>query len=176
MGYTLLALSSGTCEGLQALFCYLIIYILSGLCLWSIFLVLKLKNTFINKGNKDLSDFILLSKSNLLIAIIFSTVVLSLAGFPPIIGFYVKLNIFLSVIESNMYFAAIVGILCSVISTFYYIRVIKVLFFETETIGNLYFSVNYIYSFILGISFYLLIGLFINPNFLYLFGSYMTFI
>lgn len=176
MGYALLAFSSGTFEGIQALFCYLIIYILSGLCLWSIFLTLKLKNNFSNKGNKDLSDFVLLSKSNTLIAIIFSTVVLSLAGFPPIIGFYVKFNIFLSVIESTMYFAAIISILCSVISTFYYIRMIKVLYFETGIVGNLYFSVNYIYSLILGFCFYFLIGLFVNPNFLYLYGCTMCFI
>jgi NADH-quinone oxidoreductase subunit N len=176
MGYALLAFSSGTFEGIQALFCYLIIYILSGLCLWSIFLTLKLKNNFSNKGNKDLSDFVLLSKSNTLIAIIFSTVVLSLAGFPPIIGFYVKFNIFLSVIESTMYFAAIISILCSVISTFYYIRMIKVLYFETGIVGNLYFSVNYIYSLILGFCFYFLIGLFVNPNFLYIYGCTMCFI
>ena len=95
----------------------------------------------------------------LLIAIIFSTAVLSLAGFPPLIGFYVKFNVFLSVIESTMYFAAIVSILCSVISTFYYLRLIKVLCFETGTVGNLYFPVNYLYSLILGFCFYFLIGL-----------------
>jgi NADH-quinone oxidoreductase subunit N len=102
MGYALLAYSSGTIEGIQALFCYLIIYMLSGICLWTIFLMIKFKNNFNNKGNKDLSDFILLNKTNTLVSIIFSTVILSLAGFPPLIGFYVKLNIFLTVIESSI--------------------------------------------------------------------------
>ena len=157
MGYALLAYSSGTIEGIQALFCYLIIYMLSGICLWTIFLMIKFKNNFNNKGNKDLSDFILLNKTNTLVSIIFSTVILSLAGFPPLIGFYVKLNIFLTVIESSIYFAAIIGIICSVISTFYYIRLIKVLYFESGIVGNLYISISYIFSLILTSCFYLLI-------------------
>jgi NADH-quinone oxidoreductase subunit N len=175
MGYALLAYSSGTNEGIQALFCYLIIYILSGICLWTIFLIIKFKNNFSNKGNKDLSDFILLNKTNTLASIIFSTVILSLAGFPPLIGFYVKLNIFLSVIESSMYFAAIVGIICSVISTFYYIRLIKVLYFESGIVGNLYISISYIFSLILTFCFYLLIVLFFNTNFIYLYCFNMSF-
>jgi len=176
IGYALLAFSSGTFEGVQALFCYLIIYIITGLCLWTIFLILKLKNNFRNKGNKDLSDFLLLNKSNLPIALVFSIVILSLAGFPPLIGFYVKFNVFLSVIESTMYFAAAISIICSVISTFYYIRLIKVLYFESGIVGHLYFSVNYIYSLVLAFCFYFLIVLFPNPNFLYLYGCTMSFL
>jgi len=176
MGYALLAFSFGTFEGVQALFCYLIIYIITGLCLWTIFLILKLKNNFSNKGNKDLSDFLLLNKSNLPIALVFSIVILSLAGFPPLIGFYVKFNVFLSVIESTMYFAAAISIICSVISTFYYIRLIKVLYFESGIVGHLYFSVNYIYSLVLAFCFYFLIVLFPNPNFLYLYGCTMSFL
>jgi len=175
MGYALLAYSSGTIEGIQALFCYLIIYMLSGICLWTIFLMIKFKNNFNNKGNKDLSDFILLNKTNTLVSIIFSTVILSLAGFPPLIGFYVKLNIFLTVIESSIYFAAIIGIICSVISTFYYIRLIKVLYFESGIVGNLYISISYIFSLILTSCFYLLIILFFHTNFIYLYSFNMSF-
>jgi len=54
-----------------------------------------------------------------------------------------KLNIFLTVIESTMYFAAAISIICSVISTFYYIRIIKVLYFEKSLVGNLYYPVTY---------------------------------
>lgn len=175
MGYALLAYSSGTIEGIQALFCYLIIYMLSGICLWTIFLMIKFKNNFNNKGNKDLSDFILLNKTNTLVSIIFSTVILSLAGFPPLIGFYVKLNIFLTVIESSIYFAAIIGIICSVISTFYYIRIIKVLYFESGIVGNLYISISYIFSLILTFCFYLVVILFFHTNFIYLYSFNMSF-
>lgn len=166
MGYTLLAYSSGTNFGIQSLFCYLIIYILSGICLWSIFLMVKFKHNFNNKNNKDISDFILFNKTNALASLVFSTVILSLAGFPPFIGFYVKLNVFLSVIESSMYFVAILGILCSVISTFFYIRIIKILYFESGVVGNLYNSISYIFSFILSVCFFFLIFLFIDPDFI----------
>jgi len=148
---------------------------LSGICLWTIFLMIKFKNNFNNKGNKDLSDFILLNKTNTLVSIIFSTVILSLAGFPPLIGFYVKLNIFLTVIESSIYFAAIIGIICSVISTFYYIRIIKVLYFESGIVGNLYISISYIFSLILTFCFYLVVILFFHTNFIYLYSFNMSF-
>jgi NADH-quinone oxidoreductase subunit N len=167
MGYSLLAFSTGTLEGIQVLFCYLLIYILSGLCIWSIFLTLRLKNNYLYKGNKDLSDFVLLVKSNSVVAICFSTVLLSLAGFPPLIGFYVKLNIFLSAIESTMYFSATISIICSVISTFYYIRIIKVLYFEKGLIGNLYYPIKYKNALVIGFCFFLFIILFLNPNILY---------
>jgi NADH-quinone oxidoreductase subunit N len=175
MGYTLLAYSSGTKEGIQYLFCYLIVYILSGICLWTIFLMIKFKNNFNNKDNKDLSDFILLNKTNKITSLIFSIVILSLAGFPPFIGFYVKLNIFLSVIESSMYFVAVISILCSVISTFYYIRIIKILYFESGLVGNLYFSISYIFSLILSMSVFFLIILFFHPNYLYYLSFNMSF-
>lgn len=174
MGYTLLAYSSGTNDGIQSLFCYLIIYILSGICLWFIFLTIKFKNNFNNKNNKDLSDFVLFSKTNTLASLVFSTVILSLAGFPPFIGFYVKLNIFLSVIESSIYFVAIVGILCSVISTFYYLRIIKILYFESGIVGNLFFSITYTVSFILTVCFFLLIFFFFDPDFIYLLSINMS--
>jgi len=154
MGYSLLAFSTGTLEGIQALFSYLIIYLLSGLCIWYIFLTLRLKNNYLYKGNKELSDFTMLAKSNNVIAVFFATVLLSLAGFPPLIGFYVKLNIFLTVIESTMYFAATISIICSVISTFYYIRIIKVLYFEKSLVGNLYYPVTYKNALIIGICFF----------------------
>jgi NADH-quinone oxidoreductase subunit N len=168
MGYTLLAYSSGMLSGIQSLFSYLIIYILSGICVWSIFLMVKFKQNFSNKNNKDISDFFLFNKTNALISLVFSTVLLSLAGFPPFIGFYVKLNIFLSVIESSMYFVAIASILCSVISTFYYIRIIKILYFENGIVGNLFFSISYIFSIILSVCFFLFIFLFLDPDFIYL--------
>ncbi len=168
MGYTLLAYSSGTNGGVQSLFSYLIIYILSGICLWSIFLMIKFKNNYNTKNNKDISDFVLFNKTNALISLVFSTVLLSLAGFPPFIGFYVKLNIFLSVIESSMYFVSIISILCSVISTFYYIRIIKILYFENGIVGNLYYSISYLFSIILSICFFLFIFLFVDPDFIYL--------
>ena len=168
MGYTLIAFNSGTFEGFQMLFCYLIIYMLSGLCLWAVFLATRLKNVYENKQNKDLADLVLLKKSNKILAFVFSIVLLSIAGFPPMVGFLVKMGIFLVAIESSLYYASFISILCSVVSTFYYIRIVKILYFEKVLVGRLYYPINTIQAIIIIIPFYLLIFLFVNPTLLYL--------
>jgi len=171
MGYSLLAFTTGTFEGIQMLLCYLIIYMCSGLCIWSIFLLTRLKLGYVQKQNKDLTDFVLLSKSNKTLAIFLTTVLLSVAGFPPMIGFLVKIGVFLASIESSMYFIALISILCSVISTFYYIRIVKILFFEKVLVGKLYYPIKTQRAVIVTLLFYFLLFLFINPTLLYLFSQ-----
>ena len=169
MGYSMLAFSSGTKEGLQFLFSYLLIYSFSGLCLWSIFIFLRLKNKNYLKQNKDLTDFVLLLKSNSMLSIFFSIVLFSLAGFPPLVGFLVKMGVFLTVIDTSMYFVALVSVLCSVVATFYYIRIIKVLFFEKVLVGKLYYPISTQKAVLIVLLFYSLVYLFCNPTLLFLF-------
>jgi len=168
MGYALLACSTASFEGLQSMFSYLIVYMLTSICIWSIFLILRLRKLNVRKTNKDLSDFVSLNRSNITLAVFFAVGLLSLAGFPPLIGFYVKVKIFTSLIEETQYFVAVLAVLCSVISTFYYIRFIKVLFFEKFLVGNLYYPLEYISSFTISTCFFMFIHLFLNPNFLYI--------
>jgi NADH-quinone oxidoreductase subunit N len=168
MGYTLIAFSAGTFEGMQAMFCYLFLYMIAGLCLWSIFLVLPLKCNYTKKQNKDLADLNSLSKANNVLALFFSTVLLSIAGIPPMIGFLVKIGIFLASIEASMYLVAIISILCSVISTFYYIRIVKIMYFESSTSGKLYHPIKSNISILIVCLFYFLLFLFINPTLVYL--------
>ena len=168
MGYTLIAFSTGTFEGMQILLCYLFLYMIAGLFLWSIFLVLKLKSKYTKKQNKDLADLQLLSKSNNILALCFSTVLFSVAGLPPMVGFLVKIGIFLVSIEASMYLVAIVSILCSVISTFYYIRIVKTMYFENFKIGKLYYPIKCTISITLVCLFYFLFFLFLNPTLIYL--------
>ena len=170
MGYSLIAFSTGTFENFQILFSYLIVYSFSGLCVWSIFILTRLKNNHLQKQNKDLTDIILLSKSNYMLSIFFVTVLFSIAGFPPMIGFLVKISVFLTAIESSMYFVAFVSILCSVIGTFYYIRLIKILYFEKTLVGKLYYPIKTQSSVIVSILFFLFLFLFVNPTLLYLFS------
>lgn len=168
MGYTLIAFSTGTFEGMQTLFCYLFLYMIVGLFIWSIFLVLQLKHKYIKKQNKDLADLNSLNKSNNILALFFSTILLSIAGLPPMIGFLVKIGIFLVSIEASMYFVAIVSILCSVVSTFYYIRLIKIMYFESSITGKLYYPIKSNISILLVCLFYFLLFLFVNPTLVYL--------
>tara|TARA_B100000780_G_scaffold34054_1_gene21259 strand:+ start:1939 stop:3561 length:1623 start_codon:yes stop_codon:yes gene_type:complete len=168
MGYSLIAFSTGTFEGIQMLFCYLVIYSFSGLSIWSIFILVRLKTNYNSKQNKDLTDLLLLGKSNSMLALFFTTVLLSIAGFPPMIGFLVKISVFLTAIESSMYFVALVSILCSVVATFYYIRIIKIFYFEKSLVGKLYYPLNNQKSILISVLFFSFLFLFINPTLLFL--------
>ena len=170
MGYSLIAFSTGTFEGIQMLFCYLIVYSFSGLCIWSIFILTRLKTNYLQKQNKDLTDLVLLGKSNSMLAIFLLTSLLSIAGFPPMIGFLVKISIFLTAIESSMYYVALLSILCSVIATFYYIKIIKILYFEKTLTGKLYFPIENNKALIIILMFYFFLFLFINPTLLFFFS------
>jgi NADH:ubiquinone oxidoreductase subunit 2 (subunit N) len=169
MGYVLLAFSAfNKFLGIEMMFFYLIIYILAGLCTWFIILNLRLVNKNLNKHSLELSSLTLLSKSNSSLAFAFALTMFSLAGIPPLIGFLTKMGLFLAVVENLYYFTALTAILCSVISTFYYIRIIKILYFENSLVGNLYYPINNQKVFILSLLIFLLIFLFIHPTFLYL--------
>ena len=164
MGYSLIAFNSGTFEGVQMLLSYLIIYVFSGLCIWSIFIITRLKNNHSLKHNKDLTDIVLLNKTNKMLALFFTISLFSVAGFPPMIGFLVKVGIFLTAIESSMYFLALISILCSVISTFYYIRIIKIMYFEKVIVGKLYYPINSNKGTVISFLFIMLVFLFVNPT------------
>lgn len=174
MGYALLAFGSGTTTGIQMLFFHFIIYMLSGLCTWSILLFLRLKTKkIVNKYNKELSDLALLRKSNPALAFAFSLTMFSIAGIPPLIGFLAKMGVFLSVVavgylENTFYIFALTSAIFSVIATFYYIRIIKVLYFENLLVGKLYYPINTTKTIVISSLIFSLLLLFINPSILYL--------
>jgi NADH-quinone oxidoreductase subunit N len=170
MGYVLLAISTSTYISIQMLLFYMVIYMISGLCIWSIFLFLRLKkkNTSV-KYSKELGDLVLLRKSNSALALALSLSMFSIAGIPPMVGFLAKLGVFLPLIWFSAYFVAFVGVLFSVVSTFYYIRIIKILYFENLLIGKLYYPIESDKTLILSILIFSLIFLFANPTLLYLF-------
>ena len=169
MGYTLIAFSTSTYVGVQMLFFYLIIYIIAGLSTWSIILFLRLKKKNLgNKYNKELGDLVLLKKSNPALAFSLALTMFSVAGIPPMIGFLAKMSVFLSVVGISFYIVSLLSILFSVVSTFYYIRVVKVLYFENTLVGKLYYSIEDTKTLILSLLVFLLVFLFLNPTYLYL--------
>ena len=170
MGYSLIVFNSGVVNNLQTLFCYLIIYSFSSLCIWSIFILTRVKINRLRKQNKDLTDFVLMSKANYTLAMFLSIILFSVAGFPPMVGFLVKINVFSVGIESSMYFIVIISILCSVIATFFYIRIIKIIFFEKVIVGKLYHPITTEKVFILSILLWFSLFLFLNPTLLFLFS------
>jgi NADH-quinone oxidoreductase subunit N len=160
VGYLLIAFSTGTFEGSQALFFYMVIYMITGLATWSI--VLSIDSIY--GSTKNLSDITALVQINKTMAITFSLILFSLAGIPPLAGFYAKMYVFLVAMSSSFYLPAIVAVLSSVISTFYYIRIIKVIYFEKPEGFLFYFPVSQVTSLILGTSFFLIVLLFIEPH------------
>jgi NADH-quinone oxidoreductase subunit N len=169
MGYALLAFGSSTIIGLQMLFFHLIIYMISGLCTWSILLLLRLKTkTPMNKYNKELSDLALLKKSNPALAFALSLTMFSIAGIPPMIGFLAKMGVFLSVVGITLYPFVLASAIFSVVATFYYIRIIKILYFENLLIGKLYYPINTMKTIIISLLIFSLLLIFINPTILYI--------
>lgn len=168
-GYLFFAFSSHSVESVQIVLYYLIIFMISGLCFWGAYLFMKQKSTsYVKKNNKELGDFILLKESNAVLALIFATTLFSIAGIPPLVGFLAKINIFLATIQSSFYLVSIFAILLSIASTFYYIRFIKLLYFENVLVGKLYHPITTQKSIFLIALTFLLISLCLDPKLLYL--------
>jgi len=168
-GYLLLSFSTGNLEGMQMMFYYLVIYMVSGLAFWAVYLFLRQKRSFyFNKSNKELGDLVLLNQSNPMLALILAITLFSIAGIPPIVGFLAKLGVFLVVVKSSAYLVALLSILFSVISTFYYIRLIKILYFENTLVGKLYMPITTQKALLISILAISLIVLCMDPMIVYL--------
>jgi len=128
IGYALAGLSVGTNEGIQSSIVYISIYLIMNLGLFSCMFMMK-RNDEYYETIDDLSG---LSKNHPLLSLSFLIILFSLAGIPPLAGFFAKFYVFKSVIEQSMYFLAIVGLLSTVIAAFYYLRIIKIIYFDEE--------------------------------------------
>ncbi len=128
MGYALAGLSVGTNQGIQSSVIYLSIYLFMNLAFFSCLFMLR-KNDNYYENIEDLSG---LSKKHPILSLCFLIVLFSLAGIPPLAGFFAKFYIFLAVIEQSMYFLAVVGLLSTVVAAYYYLRIIKIIYFDPE--------------------------------------------
>ena len=128
IGYTLAGLATGSNEGIQSSIVYISIYVVMNLALFSCLLMLKRNNQYY-ENIEDLSG---LSKNHPLLSLSLLVILFSLAGIPPLAGFFAKFYIFKAVIEQSMYFLAIVGLLSTVVAAFYYLRIIKIIYFDKE--------------------------------------------
>ena len=168
-GYLLLSFSTGNIEGLQMMFYYLAIYMISGLTFWAVYLFLTNKDdVYFNKNNKELGDLVLLKESNPMLAFILTMTLFSIAGIPPLVGFLIKLGVFSVVVKSSAYLISLISILLTVISTFYYIRLIKVLYFENTLVGKLYLPITTNKALLIAILSFSLIILCLDPTLIYL--------
>ena len=128
IGYALAGLTTGTNEGIQSSVIYITIYFVMNLGLFSCLLMLKRNDQYY----ETLDDLSGLSKNHPLLSLSLLVILFSLAGIPPLAGFFAKFYVFMAVIEQSMYFLAIVGLLSTVIAAFYYLRIIKIIYFDQE--------------------------------------------
>ena len=126
VGYALIGLACGTSQGVSSLVIYLSIYLIMNIGVFSFILSMK------NKGEyyENISDLSGLYKTHPYYSVVITILMFSLAGIPPLAGFFGKFYIFIAAIESNLLLLAIVGILASVVGAFYYFRIIKVIYFD----------------------------------------------
>jgi NADH-quinone oxidoreductase subunit N len=126
IGYTLAGISTGTITGYNSSIVYISIYVVMNLGVFSCIFLMKKDGKYC----EDIKDLAGISKQNPMLSIAFLIIMFSLAGIPPLAGFFAKFYVFMSVIESGMYTLAVIGLLSTVISAFYYLRIIKIIYFD----------------------------------------------
>ena len=126
MGYALAGLATGSNEGIQSTVIYLLIYLIMNLGIFSCIFMMKRKDIFY----EDIQDLSGLSKNHPIISFCLLVLLFSLAGIPPLAGFFAKFYVFMAVIKVKMYTLAIIGLITTVISAFYYLRIIKIIYFD----------------------------------------------
>lgn len=144
MGYVLLAASTNNIEGFFAAYYYLLVYSFTGLGIFIILLSVRKYTNYLKI--KTLSDFSSLFRNNPVIAFSFSAFMFSLAGIPPLAGFFSKLFVFLSLIKVESYLVSSLVIVTSVVSAVYYLWIIKVIFFKDYEVKTYYAPINLIQS------------------------------
>ena len=130
MGYALAGVATGTESGYISTIIYITIYIVMNLGTFACLYLMKADEKYTEKI-EDLSG---LSKEKPIFAFSFLILFFSLAGIPPLGGFFAKFFVFMSVIESELYALAIIGLLTTVISAFYYLKIIKIIYFDKNKI------------------------------------------
>ena len=128
IGYTLAGLATASNEGIQSSIIYISIYVVMNLALFSCLLMLRRKDQYY----ENIDDLSGLSKNHPLLSLCLLLILFSLAGIPPLAGFFAKFYVFKAVLEQSMYFLAIVGLLSTVVAAFYYLRIIKIMYFDKE--------------------------------------------
>ena len=132
VGYVLIGLASSNAAGIKGAVIYMLIYVFMNIAIFTVLLSLKFEDKYIEK----ISDLSGLSKTKPVFSICIAIIMLSLAGIPPFAGFFGKFYIFISAIEAKLIYLAVLGVLSSVISAFYYFRIIKVMYFDDLKILN----------------------------------------
>ncbi len=131
IGYALAGVATGAITGYQSAIVYISIYVVMNIGAFSCLYLLK-KDSQYKENIKDLSG---ISKKHPLLAVSLLIILFSLAGVPPLGGFFAKFYVFVAVLEKEMYTLAIIGLLTTVMSAFYYLKIIKTIYFDDSLVS-----------------------------------------
>lgn len=131
VGFLLVSFASFNTFSIFATFFYLLVYIIISLNIFTVLISIRKHDNFLKI--KKINELVLLFKSNFLLAINIALIMFSIAGIPPLLGFYSKFYIFVSAIKSELYSLALFIAILSVVASMYYIRLIKLMFFKRFT-------------------------------------------
>jgi NADH-quinone oxidoreductase subunit N len=126
VGYALIGLAPGTAAGIRGVLVYMAIYLFMTLGTWTVILCMRRQGRML-EGISDLSG---LSRSQPGLALALAIFMFALSGVPPTAGFFGKLYVFLAAIDAKLTGLAVIGVVTSVVSAFYYLRVVKVMYFD----------------------------------------------
>jgi NADH-quinone oxidoreductase subunit N len=131
MGYALVGLAPGTAEGVQGVIVYMAIYLVMTLGTFACILSLKRDGKMV----EEIGQLAGLSRTSPLMALMLAILLFSLAGIPPLAGFFAKFYVFLAAIEAGLYALAVIGVILSVVGAFYYLRIVKIMYFDDAVEG-----------------------------------------
>jgi NADH-quinone oxidoreductase subunit N len=126
MGFALVGLAAGTQEGVQGVLIYIAIYVAMTLGTFAVILSMQRSGRMV----EDISDLAGLSRTRPGMAFLLAMLLFSLAGIPPLAGFFAKFYVFLAAINSGLYVLAVIGVLTSVVGAYYYLAIVKIMYFD----------------------------------------------
>jgi NADH-quinone oxidoreductase subunit N len=126
IGFALVGLAAGTPEGVKGLMTYMAVYLFMNVGTFALILCMRIND----RAVEDINDLAGIWKTNPRMALALFVFMFSMAGIPPLAGFLAKFYVFIAAIDAGLYTLAVVGVLASVVSAFYYLRIIKLAFFD----------------------------------------------
>jgi NADH-quinone oxidoreductase subunit N len=126
MGYALVGLAPGTPEGIRGALVYMVVYVFMSAGTFAVIIAMRRRGHAVER----ISELSGLSRTDPGLALAMAIFMFSMAGVPPLSGFFGKLYVFLSAVQSGLWTLAIVGVLTSVVGAYYYLRVVKVMYFD----------------------------------------------
>jgi NADH-quinone oxidoreductase subunit N len=126
VGFALVGLSAHSAEGTQGVLIFMAIYLVMTLGVFACILAMRRDGGSV----ETIADLAGASQHNLPMAVTLAALMFSLAGIPPLAGFWSKWYVFLAAVNANLWFLAVVGVLSSVVGAYYYLRIVKIMFFD----------------------------------------------